>query len=86
MTRLTMVTGVLALGLCTVPAGVVLGFAMLDPNSARRWVWWFVALAVALIATSYGPDWIEGWQYRRRARARVRAALCREAGERRAAR
>ncbi|MFB7470093.1 hypothetical protein [Kitasatospora sp. NPDC056184] len=86
MTRLTLLTGILTLGLCTVPAGFVLGFAMLDPSSERRWVWCFVALAVALIATSYGPDWIEGWQHWRRARARVRAALCREAGERRAAR
>ncbi|BAJ26557.1 MULTISPECIES: hypothetical protein [Kitasatospora] len=86
MTRLTLVTGFLTLGLCTLPAGVVLGFAMLVPNDGRRWVCCFVALAVALIATSYGPDWIEGWQRRRRAQVRVRAALCREAGERRAAR
>ncbi|MFD7641657.1 hypothetical protein ACFV4P_13485 [Kitasatospora sp. NPDC059795] len=84
MTRLTLTTGLLTLGLGAVPAGFVLGFAMLDPNDTRRWVWCSVALAVALIGVAYGPDWVEGWQRRRRARARVRAALCREAGERRA--
>ncbi|MEU9047228.1 MULTISPECIES: hypothetical protein [unclassified Kitasatospora] len=86
MTRLTLVTGLVTLGLGALPAGVVLGVALADPNDARKWVWSFVALAVAMIGMSYGPDWLEGWQRRRRARARVRAALCREAGERRAAR
>ncbi|MFJ7250736.1 hypothetical protein ACIQWA_39695 [Kitasatospora sp. NPDC098652] len=70
---------VVALG----PAALVVALAKLDPLSARRWVWWFSALAVAMLGIVYGGDW-ETWWRRRRARARVRAAqhhgtaLCRE--------
>ncbi|MGW2542907.1 hypothetical protein ACWC5I_19065 [Kitasatospora sp. NPDC001574] len=84
MTRLPLATGAL-FAACALPAGLVLGLAMLVPNDGRRWVVCFVALALALIGTSYGPGWVEGWQRRRRARARVRAALHREAGERQGA-
>ncbi len=86
MTRETLWTGLLVLGVGAGPAGIVLGVALADPNDARKWVWSFVALALAMIGIVYGPGWVEGWQHRRRARARVQAALSREAGEQRTAR
>ncbi|WP_406113911.1 hypothetical protein [Kitasatospora purpeofusca] len=86
MTRTTLVTGLLVLGVGAGPAALALGLAMADPNDARRWVWSFLALALAMIGTVYGPEWVSGWQHQRRARARIRAALCREAGERRTVR
>ncbi|MFD5562025.1 hypothetical protein [Kitasatospora griseola] len=68
MTRLTAVTGVVALG-SAVSAGGALAFAMLAPDDGVRWVACFVALAVAMVGCSFGPDWFESWQRRRRARA-----------------
>ncbi|WP_404868225.1 hypothetical protein ACI1MP_08485 [Kitasatospora griseola] len=68
MTRVTLVTGVVALG-SAVAAGVVLAFAMLAPDDGVRWAACFVALALAVIGGAYGPDWLEAWQRRRRARA-----------------
>ncbi|PJN26168.1 hypothetical protein [Kitasatospora sp. CB02891] len=67
MTRVTLVTGVMALG-SAVAAGVVLAFAMLAPDDGARWVACSVALALAMIGGAYGPDWLEAWQRRRRAR------------------
>ncbi|MFI5528598.1 hypothetical protein ACIA8O_08555 [Kitasatospora sp. NPDC051853] len=79
MSRVTLLSGVLALGIGAAPAGVALGLAMVQPTSARSWVLCFVALSLAMIGTAFGPDWVEGWQRRRRAHARVRAALARGA-------
>ncbi len=70
MTRVTLV-----LGVRVVPSGAVLGFALAAPNDGRRWVAFFVALALAMIGGAFGPDWAEGWQRRRRAVAQVRTAL-----------
>ncbi|MFF1903054.1 hypothetical protein [Kitasatospora sp. NPDC058218] len=83
MTRETLLTGLLVLGVGVGPAGLVLGFAMAEPDRGRGWVLAFVVLALAMIGTVYGPEWVEGWQHRRRARARVRAASRRSAGRRR---
>ncbi|MEE1826026.1 hypothetical protein PUR61_28095 [Streptomyces sp. BE20] len=47
MTRLPLATGAL-FAACALPAGLVLGLAMLVPNDGRRWVVCFVALALAL--------------------------------------
>ncbi len=84
MKRPSIVTGALAVVVALGPAALVVALAKLDPYAARRWVWWFFALAVAMLGIVYGADW-ELWWRRRRARARVRAArrhgtaLCREA-------
>ncbi|MGW4804119.1 hypothetical protein [Kitasatospora sp. NPDC004272] len=72
MTRMTLVMGVLVLGVCAVPSGVVLGLALAAPNDGRRWVAFFVALALAMIGGAFGPDWVEGWQRRRRAASQRR--------------
>ncbi|RAJ47164.1 hypothetical protein K353_00365 [Kitasatospora sp. SolWspMP-SS2h] len=75
MTRAMLATGVLVLGVCAVPMGAVLGFALVAPDQWPRWVAFFVALALGMIGGSFGPDWVEGWQRRRRAAAQVRHAL-----------
>ncbi|MFJ4796971.1 hypothetical protein [Kitasatospora purpeofusca] len=82
MNRKTLVTGLLMFGVGAGPAGLALVLAMTDPSNTRQWVWSFLALSFAMIGTVYGPEWVSGWQYRRRARARVRAALCLDARER----
>ncbi|MFI5645414.1 hypothetical protein [Kitasatospora sp. NPDC051705] len=77
-------TSALAVVVALGPAALVAALAKLDPQSTRRLVWWFFALAVAMLGIVYGADW-ELWWRRRRARVRVRAArsrgtaLCREA-------
>ncbi|GLW55227.1 hypothetical protein [Kitasatospora phosalacinea] len=75
MTRVTLVTGTLVLGVCAVPSGVVLGLALAAPNDGRRWLAFFVALALAMVGGAFGPDWVEGWQRRRHATAQIRRAL-----------
>ncbi|QKW23918.1 hypothetical protein HUT16_36755 [Kitasatospora sp. NA04385] len=80
MTKVTLATGVLVLGVCVVPGGALLGFALSMPNEWPRWLVAPLALALALIGASSGPDWIEAWQRRRHAAARVRHAL-RSGGE-----
>lgn len=60
---MTLVTGVLVLGVCAVPSGVVLGFALAAPN---EWPWWlvfFVALALAMIGGAFGPDRVEACRF-----------------------
>ncbi|MEU8925494.1 hypothetical protein AB0D10_31950 [Kitasatospora sp. NPDC048545] len=84
MIRETLLTGLLALGVGAGPACLALGVSVADPDDARKWVWSFVALAVAMIGTVYGPEWVEGRRRRRRAQARVRARLDRSEAEQRA--
>ncbi|AXI80442.1 hypothetical protein C7M71_026620 [Peterkaempfera bronchialis] len=92
MKRPSIVTGALAVVVGLGPAVLVFTLGRLDPQSGRRSVWLFFALAVAMLGIVYGGDWETWFRRRRRARARVRSALrqgsalCREAGQRRAGR
>ncbi|MEV7360827.1 hypothetical protein [Kitasatospora sp. NPDC091276] len=63
-------TGALAVVVALGPAALVVALARLDPQSARRWVWWFSALAVAMLGVVYGGDWETWWRRRRAARRR----------------
>ncbi|MFC5666921.1 hypothetical protein ACFP3U_28630 [Kitasatospora misakiensis] len=70
-------TGALAVAVALGPAALVVTLANLDPQTARRWVWWFLALAVAMLGIVYGGDW-ETWWRRRRAtprRSRLRITV-----------
>ncbi len=80
--RETVVTGALVVLVGGAPAALMAALAMADPVDARRWVWTCTAFALAMVGTSYAPEWLKWWQRRRRALTRVRAALCHSAGER----
>ncbi|MER6360114.1 hypothetical protein [Kitasatospora sp. NPDC001527] len=55
------------------PAALVVLAAVLAPSRQTAGVLCFVALALAMIGTVYGPGWAEHCQHRRQVRARRRA-------------
>lgn len=83
--KATVISAALAAVVGLGPAVLVFAFGRLDPQTGRRWVWAFLALAVAMLGIVYGGDWETWFRRRRQARARVRralhhgSALCREA-------
>ncbi|WP_395297739.1 hypothetical protein ACF9IK_33040 [Kitasatospora hibisci] len=70
MNRKALAACALGVTLALGPAVLVVALAKLDPYAARRWVWWFFALAVAMLGIVYGGDW-ETWWRRRRAARRI---------------
>ncbi|MFE9429050.1 MULTISPECIES: hypothetical protein [unclassified Kitasatospora] len=76
MSRKTLAACVLAVAVALGPAVLVVALAKLDPYAARRWVWWFFALAVAMLGIVYGGDWETWWRRRRAARrSRLRVTV-----------
>ncbi|MFJ7279028.1 hypothetical protein [Kitasatospora sp. NPDC098663] len=74
MNRPNIVSVALAVVVALGPAALVVALAKLDPYAARRWVWWFFALAVAMLGIVYGGNW-EAWWRRRRAARRSRLRI-----------
>ncbi|MFG2692906.1 hypothetical protein [Kitasatospora sp. NPDC048407] len=74
MNRKALAACALGVAVALGPAAVVLALAMLDPQSVRRWGWWFFALAVAMLGVVYGGD-LETWWRRRRTARRPRLRI-----------
>ncbi|MEU4582645.1 hypothetical protein AB0F92_11220 [Kitasatospora aureofaciens] len=76
MSRKTLAACALAVAVALGPAALVVALARLDPYAARRWVWWFFALAVAMLGIVYGGGWETWWRRRRAARrSRLRVTV-----------
>ncbi|MFI1521039.1 hypothetical protein [Kitasatospora cineracea] len=71
MTRARVLESALAVVVGAVPVSPVV-LAAFDPSPTRRWGWVFVAVALAMVAVAFGPDWCARRQHGR-ARAERRA-------------